>query len=185
MIVARSWKICIDRSYACLMGAIYIFCFLNTTNRRSAQKLKKYYSVTAAEDTVFILLWYVKTSPVLQNGSHPWIFGWVAIIYYITFISGVGAMILYYKKFHPTTIKAKENDSTVDIQYFDSNLDLVVLKNWRRGQEEERLNQIQLEASASISNTSSVSSNSDAFNYSIIQHFYTSTFQNYNKMIGN
>jgi len=178
----RSWKICLDRGYACLMGAIYIFCFLNTTNRRSARKLKKFYSVTAAEDTVFVLLWYVKIRTSLSHGESPlWLFGWTAIIYYTAFITGVAAMIIYYKKFHPTT-EAKDKATPVDIQYFDSNLDLVVLKNWRNDQENVRLQQkqVSLRQSDFNSSSSSASSSSESCDYSTIQHFYTSSYERLN-----
>jgi hypothetical protein len=164
------------------MGAIYIFCFLNTTTRRSARKLKKYYSVTWAEDTVFILLWYVKmNAPTLIQGdriSHPWVFGWVAIIYYSAFVSGVSAMVFYYKRFHPA--KKSQNTYPLDIQYFDSNLDLVSLKDWTGDHEEavegQDQRQTQPHPSPSPSNTSCGSTSSEAQNYATVQHFYTSTY---------
>src|SRR5947209_8755159 len=112
------------------MGLIYIFCFLNTTNRRSAGKLKKYYSVTGAEDTIFVLLWHMKMS---EAQTLNWLFGWVVIIYYTFFIIGITSMIFYYKKFHPTT---KVDESVKNVQCFDSNLDLIDRKKWRRHQEQ-------------------------------------------------
>jgi hypothetical protein len=78
-----------------IIGAIYLFCFLNVKDEPTRYKYLSYYIIAFAENISLILLWYFKNDPT--KWYH--IPALVAVI--SAFAAGILFMLIYYWFFHP------------------------------------------------------------------------------------
>lgn len=87
---------CLDRLFSVLMGFIHIFCFINTQEGATRQRVMTYYVLIFVENTLMIAAWY----PTRRNS-----FGWLeysaASFVLGGFLLGLISMLIYYKLFHP------------------------------------------------------------------------------------
>lgn len=81
--------------YACLMGFVYIFCFINTKEGATRGRITFIYVFFLVENSVLAAAWLVaqNTIGVFESAMIFMVWG--------TFFIGIISMVLYYQFFHP------------------------------------------------------------------------------------
>ncbi|KAH7972047.1 hypothetical protein HPB52_005818 [Rhipicephalus sanguineus] len=86
---------CREYLFNMLIGAIYLFCFLNVKDEPTRYKYSAYYVIAFLENTALIVLWYFRADPVLWYRL-PLLVGVIG-----SFAVGILFMLIYYRFFHP------------------------------------------------------------------------------------
>ena len=74
---------CEDKLYSCVVGFIYIFCFLNVQEGRTRWRMFFFYALQMFENTLIIITW------MLVDNSLEYIYQWMfTAIVYIGFLGG-------------------------------------------------------------------------------------------------
>lgn len=93
---SKDWvKKLLDKFFALVVGAIYVFCFMNMKEGMTRNRVTIYYIVFFIENSLLIAAWYPtrKQIGILEIGAI--VFTWGG------FLIGIFSMIAYYKYFHP------------------------------------------------------------------------------------
>ncbi|XP_015598586.1 XK-related protein 6 [Cephus cinctus] len=86
--------------FACVLGIVYLFTYLNPTEGRTFLRHLFYYIVCLFENVLASMLWaFVSTD---EARAH-WFFRTFVALCIVPFLFGIAAMISYYKWFHPST----------------------------------------------------------------------------------
>ncbi|XP_077522823.1 XK-related protein 6-like [Amblyomma americanum] len=86
---------CREYLFNMLIGAIYLFCFLNVKDEPTRYKYSAYYVIAFLENTALIVLWYFRADPALWYRL-PLLIGVIG-----SFVVGILFMLIYYRFFHP------------------------------------------------------------------------------------
>jgi hypothetical protein len=86
---------CHEYLFNMIIGAIYLFCFLNVKDEPTRYKYLSYYTIAFAENISLILLWYIKSDPT------KWYHTPALVTVISAFFAGILFMLIYYWFFHP------------------------------------------------------------------------------------
>ncbi|XP_028048631.2 uncharacterized protein LOC105833668 isoform X3 [Monomorium pharaonis] len=98
-----------ERIYNCIIGLIYCFDFFNLRDGRSRYRMLVFYSVIAAQNLTFLIMYMLHFKNTVTNGTIIAI----ATVIISCMLVGLTSMSLYYGKFHPskTTMNISQNIS--------------------------------------------------------------------------
>lgn len=88
---------------SCVLGAVYIFVFINDKDEPTRKKYVFYYFVCGLENLVMITLFLIFTDP------STWYYISGVVVYFILFVLGLIFMTLYYSLLHPTVPHANHS----------------------------------------------------------------------------
>ncbi|XP_067119472.1 XK-related protein 4-like [Centruroides vittatus] len=86
---------CHEYLFNMVIGAIYLFCFLNVKEEPTRRKYAAFYVIVFLEDASMIVLWYLKCDTHLWY-RYPALGGVIG-----AFFLGIVFMLIYYRYFHP------------------------------------------------------------------------------------
>ncbi|XP_076313785.1 XK-related protein 4-like isoform X3 [Tachypleus tridentatus] len=86
---------CEEYLFNMVIGAVYLFCFLNVKDEPTRLKYLAYYIIVFIENSSMIVLWYLRTGPTL------WYHLPALVVDFISFSLGIIFMQLYYRFCHP------------------------------------------------------------------------------------
>ncbi|XP_076318753.1 XK-related protein 6-like isoform X5 [Tachypleus tridentatus] len=86
---------CEEYLFNMVIGAIYLFCFLNVKDEPTRYKVTTYYVVVFVENATLIALWYIRTDPSV------WYHLPALVGVFASFLFGVSIMMVYYRCCHP------------------------------------------------------------------------------------
>ncbi|XP_076308740.1 XK-related protein 4-like [Tachypleus tridentatus] len=88
---------CEEYLFNMVIGAVYLFCFLNVKDEPTRLKYLTYYIIVFIENSSMIILWYLRTDPSL------WYHLPALICVFVSFSLGITFMLLFYRFCHPET----------------------------------------------------------------------------------
>ncbi|XP_011168994.3 uncharacterized protein LOC105202265 isoform X3 [Solenopsis invicta] len=98
-----------ERIYNCIIGLIYCFDFFNLRDGRSRYRVLVFYSVIAAQNLIFLIMYTLRFKDTVAND----VMIAIATVIVGCMLVGLVSMSLYYGKFHPsrTTTNISRNIS--------------------------------------------------------------------------
>ncbi|XP_013775682.2 XK-related protein 4-like [Limulus polyphemus] len=88
---------CEEYLFNMAIGAVYLFCFLNVKDEPTRLKYLAYYIIVFIENSLMIILWYLRTDPSV------WYHLPALICVFLSFSLGITFMLLFYRFCHPET----------------------------------------------------------------------------------
>jgi hypothetical protein len=86
---------CQEYLFNMIIGAIYLFCFVNVKDEPTRYKYLAYYLIAFVQNISFIVLWYLKSDPL------KWYHIPALIAVVAAFLLGILLMLIYYWFLHP------------------------------------------------------------------------------------
>ncbi|XP_078503710.1 XK-related protein 5 isoform X2 [Lissotriton helveticus] len=96
-------KACYWKVFNILVGAVYIFCYINLRDGTSRCRVVMFYSVMLLENLILLLL----ATDFLQEAL--WSSVWMTLVVMAGFVIGVAALIIYYSLLHPKSTQIYQN----------------------------------------------------------------------------
>ncbi|XP_054153676.1 XK-related protein 6-like [Oppia nitens] len=86
---------CFEYMFNMMIGAIYLFCFINVKDEPTRYKYLSFYIIVFSENLSFIILWYIRSDPI------KWYHMSALVTVLGAFGCGILLMLIYYWFFHP------------------------------------------------------------------------------------
>ncbi|KAJ1148933.1 hypothetical protein NDU88_001757 [Pleurodeles waltl] len=96
-------KTCYWKIFNILLGAVYIFCYLNLRDGTSRCRAVMFYSVMLLENVILLLV----ATDFLQEAL--WSSVWMTLVVMAGFVIGAAALIIYYSILHPKSTQIYQN----------------------------------------------------------------------------